>query len=177
MGLGIGAVVEHAEYGEGVVFAEGDQSYRVYFKSMGEKSFAKDYDGFEVLEDSEFKDASISIEDVVTAVENVFDQYYDASDLVELGDKWDGGMLILKPGEEGLQSKEFPIETFFHKIVMLRDRLRVMEQNINSHKKLTDEDKVNLQQYITRIYGSLTSFNVLFRHKVDHFVGDSSKGH
>jgi len=175
MGLGVGAVVEHPEYGEGVVFAESDQSYRVYFKDLGEKSFSKDFDGFDVLEDSEIEDVSISIEDVVAAVENVFDQRSDITDLVDLGDKWDGGTMILKPGEDGLQSKEIPIETFFHKIVMLRDRLRVMEQNINSHKKLTDEDKVNLQQYVTRIYGSLTTFNVLFKNKVDHFVGDSSK--
>lgn len=82
--------------------------------------------------------------------------------------------MILKPGSDSLQSKEIPIETFFHKIVMLRDRLRVLEQNVNSNKKLTDEDKVNLQQYITRIYGSLTTFNVLFRNKEDHFVGGSA---
>lgn len=78
----------------------------------------------------------------------------------------------LKPGEEGLKSKEIPIDTFFHKIVMLRDRLRVLEQNINSHAKLSDEDKVNLQQYITRCYGSLTTFNVLFDRKEDWFVGE-----
>lgn len=80
--------------------------------------------------------------------------------------------MTLTPGEEGLKGKEVPIETFFHKIVMLRDRLRVLEQNINSHSKLSDEDKVNLQQYITRCYGSLTTFNVLFDSKEDWFVGE-----
>ena len=82
--------------------------------------------------------------------------------------------MILKPGEESLKSKEIPIETFFHKIVMVRDRLRVMEQRINS-SKLTDEEKVNLQQYITRIYGSLTTFNILFKNKEDQFRGDGGK--
>ena len=82
--------------------------------------------------------------------------------------------MILVPGQEGAKEKEIPIETFFHKIVMVRDRLRVMEQRINSSKVLTDEDKVNLQQYITRIYGSLTTFNVLFKYKEHNFVGEKS---
>lgn len=88
---------------------------------------------------------------------------------VELAGKWDGGTLIMQPGNRDLQSKEVPIDAFFHKIVMVRDRLRVLEQNINSHEKLNDADKVHLQQYISRIYGSLTTFNILFADKEDHF--------
>ena len=93
---------------------------------------------------------------------------------MDLGKEWEGGTMILQPANLELKPKEMPIETFFHKIVMMRDRLRVLEQNINSHKVLTDEEKVSLQQYITRIYGSMTSFNILFDDKEDYFVGSKS---
>jgi hypothetical protein len=80
--------------------------------------------------------------------------------------------LIIQPAEEELKSKEIPVDTFFHKIVMTRDRLRVLEAKINAHEKLADSDKIDLQQYITKIYGSLTTFNVLFKYKEDWFVGE-----
>jgi len=89
-----------------------------------------------------------------------------------LGDRWKGGTMLLQPADKTQKPKEVPIDVFFHKIVMLRDRLRVIEQQINAHKVLTDEEKVNLQQYITRIYGSLTTFNVLFKNKEQWFVGE-----
>src|SRR5215210_5061883 len=92
--------------------------------------------------------------------------------MVALGERWEGGTMLLQPKDPRQKPKELPIEIFFHKIIMLRDRLRVMEQQINAHKKLSDEEKVNLQQYITRIYGSLTSFNVLFKNKEHWFIGD-----
>jgi len=94
---------------------------------------------------------------------------------VSLGARWEDGEMILKPGKDGLQEKAIPIETFFHKIVMLRDRLRVLEQKINSNDKLGDADKVDLQQYVTRIYGSLTSFNMLFQYREDHFRGEGKR--
>ncbi|MEI6900858.1 MAG: hypothetical protein WCL00_13345 [Bacteroidota bacterium] len=83
----------------------------------------------------------------------------------------DIGKLIMVPGEQGLKEKELPIEAFFHKVVMVRDRLRVLEQKINT-SALSDEEKVELQQYITRCYGSLTTFNILFKNKEDQFVGE-----
>ena len=96
------------------------------------------------------------------------------TETVPLGDKWIKGMMLLQPADKTLKPKEIPIEDFFHKIVMLRDRLRVLEQNINSSKTLNDEEKVNIQQYITRCYGSLTTFNVLFKNKEQHFVWEKS---
>ncbi len=89
-------------------------------------------------------------------------------------EKWVGGKLYLEP-RGGTGAKEIPIDAFFHKIVMVRDRLRVMEQKINAHKGLNDADKVELQQYITKIYGTLTTFNIFFKDKADHFIGDSDK--
>lgn len=88
---------------------------------------------------------------------------------VQMGAKWQGGEVELKPGDTDLQGKSMPIDTLFHKIVMVRDKLRVLEQKINAHDGLSEGDKVDLQQYITRCYGSLTSFNVLFAEKDDHF--------
>lgn len=88
-------------------------------------------------------------------------------------EKWRGGDLVLKPGKPGVQEKSWPIDTFFHKIVMLRNRLRTLEQQVNA-SELPDDQKLKLQSYITGCYGSLTSFNVLFADEADRFVGASS---
>ena len=95
----------------------------------------------------------------------------DFQETVPMGVKWNNGKLIMVPGDTSLKEKEVPIDAFFHKIVMIRDRVRVMEQKINT-SNLTDGEKVEIQQYITRIYGSLTTFNVLFKNKEDYFVGE-----
>lgn len=98
------------------------------------------------------------------------------SEIVPLADKWKGGTLVLQAADKSIKPKEIPIDIFFHKIVMARDRLRVLEQQINGHKGLSEEDKINLQQYITRIYGSFTTFNVLFRNKEQWFIGEKGAG-
>jgi hypothetical protein len=90
---------------------------------------------------------------------------------VEMAGKWQGGEIIVKPGKEGLQEKRLPVESLFHKVVLIRDKLRVLEQRINSHPKLDVDDKVQLQQYVTGCYGSLTTFNALFADREDQFVG------
>ncbi len=90
---------------------------------------------------------------------------------VALGGRWEGGEVVLKPGKEGTAEKRIPIESLFHKVVMIRDKLRVLEQKVNAHPRLSDEDKVQMQQYVTQCYGSLTTFNVLFANRADGFAG------
>ena len=106
---------------------------------------------------------------IVTAVRAVFNA--EQSVTGEIADRWTGGQLVMKPGRPGTQEKVVPIESFFRKITAVRERLRVLEQRINAHPKLADEDRAALQDYITRAYGSLTTFNVLFSDPADRFVG------
>jgi hypothetical protein len=113
-----------------------------------------------------------TISDVERSLLKILRMWSDVNEIVPLGDKWKGGVMLLQPADKSQKPKEVPVDVFFHKIVMLRDRLRVMEQQINAHKILSDEEKVNLQQYITRIYGTLTTFNVLFKNKEHWFVGE-----
>jgi hypothetical protein len=171
--LGTGSRVNHPAYGDGVVIRIHKAAYEVCFIRFGIKTVGKTYNQWEIIEAIPAEE-SVTFTEAEKALIKILNAYSDISQIVELGDRWKDGMMILQPGEQGLKSKEIPIESFFHKIVMVRDRLRVMEQRINS-SNLTDEEKVNLQQYITRIYGSLTTFNVLFKYKEDYFVGEKSE--
>ena len=168
--LGIGSRVNHPAYGQGVVIRLHKIAYEVCFMTYGIKNVGKDYTKWDVIE-ATAPDAEVSFSEAEKSLEKILHKWLGIADEIELGERWNEGKLILQPSDSSLKSKEMPIETFFHKIVMVRDRLRVMEQRINS-SKLTDEEKVNLQQYITRIYGSLTSFNVLFKYKEQQFRGE-----
>jgi hypothetical protein len=170
-----GTLVRHVGYGEGIVNKVNITNYEIFFEKVGKVTIAKDSTDIDVLETPTGTAAgpAISVKQIEEVILHVLDKYIGLPEEIELGDKWKDGVMILKPGTTGLQEKEIPIDTFFHKIVMMRDKIRVLEQNINSHPKLTDEEKVNLQQYITRVYGSFTTFNVLFKNKEDYFT---SKG-
>ncbi|MFZ1703186.1 MAG: hypothetical protein WAT79_02505 [Saprospiraceae bacterium] len=170
--LGVGSRVKHPAFGDGVVISVDVAAYRVCFITFGIKLVGKDYNNWDIIEKIDATDA-VSFSEAEKSLMKILRTWSDISEVVPLGDKWSNGVMILKPEDENLKPKEIPIDAFFHKIVMVRDRLRVMEQRINS-SQLSDEEKVNLQQYITRIYGSLTTFNVLFKNKEDYFVGDKS---
>lgn len=172
--LGIGSRINHSEFGKGVVTNVTSKHYWVTFMEKGLETIDIDCD-FEVIEAFEDEVDSVSFAEVESSLVHILKRWGDASEIVAIADKWKGGKLIFEPGDTSLQGKEMPIDSFFHKITMVRDRLRVMEQKINSSKNLDEQEKIDLQQYITRSYGSLTSFNILFKLKSQQFVGQSSK--
>lgn len=171
--LGIGSRINHAEYGKGVVTNVSSKDYWVTFIDGGLETIAIDSE-FEVIEAAENEVDTISFYDVEQSLLSILKKWNGLGEPVAIGDKWKGGNMKLEPGQAGLAHKDVPIDAFFHKIVMLRDRLRVMEQKINS-SNIEEIEKVELQQYITRIYGSLTTFNVLFKSQSDYFVGEKTK--
>jgi hypothetical protein len=171
--LGIGSRISHKEYGKGVVTNVSATDYWVTFIENGLETIPLS-DEFEVIEAAENEVDTVSFYDVEKTLKNLLQKWSDITQVVPIADKWKGGKLVLDPGQAGVQGKEIPIDTFFHKIIMVRDRLRVMEQKVNA-SKLDDAEKIELQQYITRIYGSLTTFNVLFKSTTDYFVGEKTK--
>jgi hypothetical protein len=171
--LGIGSRINHAEYGKGVVTNVSSKEYWVTFIDGGLETIAINSE-FEVIEVAENEVDTISLYDVEQSLLSILNKWNGLGEPVAIGDKWKGGNMKLVPGQAGLAHKDVPIDVFFHKIVMLRDRLRVMEQKINA-SNLEEIEKVELQQYITRIYGSLTTFNILFKSQNDYFVGEKTK--
>ena len=172
--LGIGSRVKHKEYGAGVVVQSKSNSYIITFIEHGNREILKSYAGLEVIELLEPPDDLVSMEMIEQALIKILRNFSDIQETVPIADKWKGGKLILQPSNNDLKPYELPIANFFNKIIMLRDRLRVLEQKVNA-SNLPDEDKIAIQQYITRCYGSLTSFNILFKSKGDIFVGEGGK--
>jgi hypothetical protein len=173
--LAVGTRVEHPRYGEGIVSKNKITAYEIFFERGGKMEITKRNEDLEVIDAPVDKPKnSLTLAEIEKVLRFVLEDQSALQEIVPLGDKWTGGDMLLQPANLSLKPKEIPIESFFHKIVMLRDRLRVLEQNINSHPGLSDEEKVNMQQYITRIYGSLTTFNILFADKEHYFVGAKS---
>lgn len=170
--LGIGSRVKHPEYGMGVVTNLTSKHYWITFIENGLETLAINDENIEVIDAVADEVDTVSFYDVEKSLRSILQKYSDLSEIVPIADKWKGGKMILEPGT-ATQNKEIPIDTFFHKITMVRDRIRVMEQKINA-SKLDESEKIELQQYITRIYGSLTTFNVLFKLQDQYFVGDKS---
>lgn len=169
--LGVGSRVKHPQFGKGVVVQIRSDAYEITFIDIGTRQITRDYEGLEIIEAVETPSDLATYEKIEKSLIRVLRRFSDVQETVPFGSKWTGGKLIMVPGEQGLKEKELPIEAFFHKVVMVRDRLRVLEQKINT-SALSDEEKVELQQYITRCYGSLTTFNILFKNKEDQFVGE-----
>ncbi|RYZ81724.1 MAG: hypothetical protein EOP06_22985 [Proteobacteria bacterium] len=168
--LGIGSRIDHPEYGKGVVTNVSSKEYWVTFIEGGLETIPLN-DEFTTIEAADNEVDTVSFSDVEKSLKTILRRWSDTTEAIPIADKWKGGNLKLEPGQNGVQGKDVPIDVFFNKIVMVRDRLRVMEQKINA-SKLDNQEKVELQQYITRIYGSLTTFNVLFKLQSDFFVGE-----
>lgn len=170
--LGIGTRLQHTHFGPGVIVGVRFATYLISFINHGIKEVDKNDTNLDEIIPENVTAEIETHSEVEKSLLKILRLWGGLSEIVPLGDRWQGGMMLLQPADKTQKPKEVPIEGFFHKVVMLRDRLRVLEQQINAHKQLSDEDKVNLQQYITRIYGSLTTFNVLFRNKEQWFVGE-----
>jgi len=172
--LGIGSRINHPQYGKGVVTNVTSKMYWVTFIENGLETISVD-DDFEIIEASVDEVDTVSFAEIESSLRAILRKWNGISEVVPLGDRWKGGTMTLTPKDTNLASKDVPIDTFFHKIVMLRDRLRVLEQKINSSKNLDETEKVDIQQYITRCYGSLTTFNILFKNPSQQFKGEGGK--
>jgi len=173
--LGIGTRLQHTQFGPGVVVAVRYATYLISFINHGVKEIDKTDNALDEIIAENVSAEVETVSEVEKSLLKILRQWSDVTEIVPIGDKWIGGTMVLQTADKTLKPKDIPIDDFFHKIVMLRDRLRVLEQNINSNKKLSDEEKVSIQQYITRCYGSLTTFNVLFKNKEQWFVGEKGK--
>ncbi len=171
--LHVGMSVRHPQYGLGSVKTISETTAEVLFAD-GKRTVAPESAGLEPAE------PQAAVSGLALPLKQFIEQTVDAAvgrlglekpdaAVEQLGARWHGGKLVMHPADPALQSKEVPLETFFHKIIGMRNQLRVLEQRINAHEKLSDGEKIDMQQYITRCYGSMTTFNVLFKEKTDQF--------
>jgi hypothetical protein len=171
--LHIGMKVRHPQYGLGTVKTIEEHSAEIKFDD-GQRTVAPESAGLEPAE------AQVSVtgltqplkqfvEETVRSAVRELGLEKPESVVEKLAARWHKGKLVLHPADATLQTKEVPVEVFFHKIVMMRNNLRVLEQKINAHEKLSEADKIDMQQYLTRSYGSMTTFNLLFKEKEDQF--------
>src|SRR3974390_3212263 len=168
-----GMRVRHPQYGVGVVKTISEATADIQFDD-GKRTVAPEPSGLEPAEaQASIRGLDLPLAQVVQqTVEATIDRLGLAkpeSVVEQLGARWHKGRAVLHPSDSTLQTKEIPLEVFFHKVVGIRNQLRVLEQKINGHPTLTDGDKVEMQQYLTRCYGSLTTFNLLFKEKEDQF--------
>lgn len=175
--ISIGARVKHPTMGVGVVYGMDARTVHVFFKEHGEQPISRSFEGLVTIAPGvEMAQEPLDMEHVKDGLREILEEMQMPQRPVEMARRYEGGTFEIRPKDATLKAKEVPIEDFFHKIVMIRDRFRVLEQKINAHERLSEADKLELQQYITRCYGSLTTFNILFEDKEDHFVGQKSEG-
>ena len=173
--LHIGMKVRHPEYGVGVVKSLTEQTAEIAFEDEGAprkiapaSSDLQPAEPTATVSELEMPLANL-IRDTAHAVVEALGLEQKDAVVEDLANRWRSGSLVMQPADTSLQPKEVPLETFFHKIVMIRNNLRVLEQKVNASDKLSEADTFELQQYITRCYGSLTTFNILFKNKDDQF--------
>jgi len=165
--LGLGTLVDHPLFGQGKIMAYEGQEYVVLFKGGEVKRVAWSFEAMRAKEPR----GSPQLDLLKQAVSEVLGDRGWLDTELEMSKRWAGGTMRLIPGKEDTQSRDVPIEMFVKKIIGIRDKLRVLEQKINAHPQLTPEDKLEMEGYITRCYGSLTTFNLLFAAKESQFRG------
>jgi hypothetical protein len=169
--FGLGSIVRHRDFGRGRVVGYDQERYVMLFAGGDVKMVAFTFDG--LTADGSAGDPEL--DRITQAVREVLGDHGWLDVDLELGKRWVGGTLKLVPGKDDTQAKDVPIEMFLKKLIGVRDKLRVLEQKLNSHPSLSPEEKLELQGYITRCYGSLTTFNVLFSNRASWFVGQGER--
>ncbi|NLF38250.1 hypothetical protein GX586_02320 [bacterium] len=163
----LGAWVRHPVHGRGRIVDYEGETYVTVFGNGVVQRIPSTFEGLALVESRDDEETSR----LKRAVEEVLGDHGWIDVHLEMSPRWVGGMLVLTPGRQGTQSKEVPIEGFFKKLIGVREKLRVLEQKINNHPALSAEEKLELEGYLTRCYGSLTTFNVLFAEKESQFTG------